>query len=131
MSKKQLTITVFGNELEERDNMAVRIAGMMKMEGVEFEVRDPTELLEPPSDPWVMLDVGEGIDEVVVIDDLKHLSSVGGMGAHDYDVYMDLALRQKLGQLPAIRIIVIPVGFGDKEAVEGVEREIRKVIQVR
>jgi hypothetical protein len=49
-----------------------------------------------------------GIEEVVVIEDLAQLDYVRGQSVHDYDVYMELRLKEKLGELPKLRIILLP-----------------------
>ena len=123
-NKDQQVITVFGNETEVNDNLAVRLVPELKkkLPNIEFRIEDPTESLEPPSDPWIILDVGVGIDEVVVIEDLKKLDYVKGSSVHDYDVYMDLRLREKLGQLPKIKIILIPNNWAVRRAVEALDK---------
>ena len=104
------TVTVFGNPIEPQDNLAVKLVPELerRFKKIEFRIEDPTESLEPAGDPWVILDVAQGINEVTVIDNLNDLEGVRGSGAHDYDVYMELRLKEKLGQLPKIIIILLP-----------------------
>ena len=89
---------------------------------------DPTENLEPPGDPWIILDVGMGIDEVVVVEDLKHLDRVKGQSVHDYDVYMELRLKEKLGQLPNVKVIIVPYDMSKDDAINSVGNHFRDLI---
>lgn len=115
-------VTVFGNETEAKDNLAVRLVPELKKRwpNIEWRIEDPTESLEPPSDPWVILDVGVGIDKVMVVTDLKQLDYVKGSSVHDFDVYLELRLREKLGQLPKLKIILVPYDWPVNRAVEAV-----------
>jgi Ni,Fe-hydrogenase maturation factor len=108
--RSQKVVTVFGNEVYEPDSLAVRLVPELQkvLPEYEFQVMDPTETMEPPSDPWIILDVGMGIDEVVVIDNLSQLEQVKGQSVHDFDVYMELKLQEKLGKLPRIQLILVP-----------------------
>lgn len=119
-------ITVFGNETEAKDNLALRLIPELsrKLPDIDFQVSDPTESIEPPSDPWVILDVGVGINEVMVIEDLKQLDLVKGSSVHDFDVYLDLRLREKLGQLPKIKIILIPNNWSEERASAEISKSI-------
>lgn len=123
-------ISVFGNEMEERDNLAVRLVPELekRFKEIEFRVSDPTETLEPPSDPWVILDVGMGIEEVVVIEDLGDLDFVKGQSVHDYDVYMELRLKEKLGKLPKIKIILVPADWKEKPALRALVVVLKKIV---
>lgn len=121
---KRQVVTVFGNEIDAKDNLVVRLVPTLRtrMKNIEWRIEDPTESLEPAGDPWVILDVGVGIKEVVVIEDLKELDYVKGSSVHDFDVYMELKLRQKLGQLPKIKIILIPNQWEEEKTFEALVR---------
>jgi hypothetical protein len=125
-------ITVFGNETEEKDSLAVRLMpGLRKLfPSITFEVADPTENIEPPSDPWIILDVGMGIENVVVIEDLNQLDQVKGQSVHDYDVYMDLRLREKIGLLPNVKIILVPFEWEKERAIIEIARHLDQMVKV-
>lgn len=116
------TVTVFGNPVVEEDSLAVSLVPELETEfpEVTFEVRDPTENLEPPSDPWIILDVGMGIEEVVVVEDLSQLEHVKGQSVHDFDVYMELRLKEKIDRLPEVLIIIVPYDMEKKKALQDV-----------
>jgi hypothetical protein len=123
------TITVFGNELEDHDNLAVKLVPSLTKQfpQLKFVIQDPTENIEPPKEEWIILDVGIGISEVVIITKLSQLEQVKGSSVHDYDVYMDLRLREKLGQLPNLKIILIP---NDGE-IKSVLAKVREIISAQ
>jgi hypothetical protein len=133
MNGKKQIITVFGNETEKRDSLAVRLVPDLsqRFKHVEFRIQDPTESIEPPSDPWVILDVAIGIDEVMVIEDLSELEQVRGNSVHDFDVYMELRLKEKLGQLPKVKIVVIPNQWQAKQALKQVEMKLGSIISTQ
>jgi len=120
------TVTVFGNPIEPTDNLAVKLVPELerRFKNIEFKIEDPTESLEPAGDPWIILDVAQGIEDVTVIDNLKDLERVRGTGAHDYDVYMELRLKEKLGQLPKLKIILVPSDGDEEKALEAVSSTI-------
>jgi hypothetical protein len=130
--ERKLIVSVFGNEVEEKDNLVVRLVPQLKklLPQLDFHIADPTENIKPPSDPWIILDVGMGIDEVVVIEDLKQLDYVKGQSVHDYDVYMDLRLREKVGQLPKMKIILVPYEWEEERAIKEVARHLDQMVKV-
>ncbi len=114
------TITVFGNETELEDNLAVSLVPTLvkQFPKINFIISDPTESLEPIGDPWIILDVAQGINDLTIITQLKDLDQVSGSSAHDYDVYLDLKLKEKLGQLPPIKLILLPNHWSPSHALE-------------
>jgi hypothetical protein len=128
---KKLVVTVFGNEVERRDSLAVKLVPELKkkLPNVDFVVVDPTESVEPPKDGWVILDVGEGIHEVTVIEDIHQLEHNRGDSVHDYDAYMELSLLHKLGRLPAIKLVVIPNEMGEMQALKETVRVMQGVLE--
>ena len=116
--KKQI-ISVFGNETEAKDNLAVRLVPNLqrRFPKIEFRIMDPTESIEPPSDPWIILDVGVGIDKIMMIEDLKQLDYIKGSSVHDFDVYLELRLREKLGKFPKVKIIIVPNTMDEVQAI--------------
>jgi len=127
--KASFVVTVFGNPLEPRDNLAVQLVPQLQQQlpDYRFVVADPTENLEPVNDPWIILDVGMGIDTVVVIDELEQLEYVKGQSVHDFDVYMELRLRQKLGNLPQIRLVIVPYTMDEATALRHIRKSLRQL----
>jgi len=119
-----MTIYVCGNEIEEQDTGAVRLLPTLReaLPEIKWVRWDPTEELPLDEEVLRILDVAMGISEVSVLTDLRHLEQVKGSGAHDYDVYVDLKLKQKLGLLKELQLILIPMEMEAHEAVETIVR---------
>jgi hypothetical protein len=111
---------VFGNEIDTHDNTAIQCLPLLKkrLPQIKFVVQDPTESLEPLSDPWIIIDTAIGADHVTVIESLDDLEYVKGSSVHDFDVYMELRLKAKLAPLPKLKIILVPQGDDPKHAIE-------------
>ncbi len=119
MKKK---VSVFGNPLVEKDSLPLRILPKLKKRfpEIEFVVEDPTETLTSPQGEWWILDSAEGINEVMVIDDLSKLDFTSRVSVHDYDLSFDLILLHKLGRLEKLKIIAIPTKMKQTQAFEKV-----------
>lgn len=105
-----MKISVFGNEIDDHDNTALKLLPQLKQAfpEIEFVLQDPTESIEPVGDPWIILDTAIGIDHPVMITSLDELEYIKGSSVHDFDVYMELRLQAKLKPLPALRLILVP-----------------------
>lgn len=130
MGNRKQIVTVFGNPVVAEDSLAVQLVPELeeRFPEVAFEITDPTENLEPPSDPWIILDVGIGIDEVVVIESLEDLEQVKGQSVHDYDVYLELRLKEKLGQLPKVKIVIVPMDMKPQDALALIENTLKDLL---
>lgn len=117
------TVSVFGNEIDSHDNTAVQLLPLLRKSfpQVNFLIQDPTESLEPMSDPWLILDTAIGIDHTTLIHSLDDLEQVKGSSVHDFDVYMELRLRAKIKPLPTLAIILVPQGDDIHRAAGHVE----------
>jgi hypothetical protein len=120
-------VTVFGNETEPNDSIALEIVPKLKMRfpTITFVIQDPTESIEPAGNPWIILDTAIGIDHVELVESLDDLEQVKGSSVHDFDVYMELRLQAKLKPLPKLKIILVPQGDNLEHAVEHVEEILR------
>jgi hypothetical protein len=127
---KSKQVSVFGNPVDPTDSLVVGLVPELekRFPGVHFSVEDPTETLEPETNPWIILDVGIGINEVVVVEDLAELDFIQGQSVHDFDVYMELRLREKLGQLPTIKIIIVPMVMDEEKALTAIETILSQLI---
>jgi hypothetical protein len=54
---------------------------------------------------------------------ISKLEYFRGNSVHDYDVYMELRLREKLGQLPQLKLVLVP-------AKMDITRARGKIIQI-
>ena len=116
----------------EDDNIAVRILPRLKKQfpEIEFKHIDPLEgfmeNLINQNEKIVIIDAVKGISEVTLFDDLSRFTAAHRrMTMHDFDLYDDLVLLQKLKKLPKIAIIGIPWGVSEKD----IWNNLAKIIQ--
>lgn len=128
---KRHAISVFGNEVDSHDNTAIQLVPLLQetFSHVHFLIQDPTESIEPASDPWIILDTAIGIDHVMMINSLNDLESVKGSSVHDFDVYMELRLQAKIRPLPSLAIILVPQGDDIHHAASHVEEILQPLLR--
>jgi len=121
-----MPIYVFGNPEVDVDSLPVRILPELRhrLPQVEFIHMDPNESWEP-ADGDLILDTVVGLEKPRLITDFT--AFVGGptLSMHDYDLFADLHLRQKIGKLPHLAYIGLPPGLNLAEATEAVIDLIR------
>jgi len=126
-----MIVSVFGNPDLEKDNLVVKLFPRLRKEfpKVEFRVEDPVEGLKPPVDKlWMIIDVGQGIDEIKVFDDVDKIEEKRRVSLHDYGLGMELKLLRKIGKIKKLKIIVVPMEMKEEKALEGVIKALRSVI---
>jgi Ni,Fe-hydrogenase maturation factor len=113
-----MKVYVFGNALLEEDNLAIRIAKELEIEGVEFEiVQDINDIImmEQNLEDFVMMDVVKGLKEVKVMTDISKIQADNIYSLHDFDLGYFLRLKHALGHISHIRLIGLPMkGNADK-----------------
>ena len=114
-------VFIFGNPDIESDSLPARILPKLRenFPSLNFEMKDPNEEWEIPDD-LVVIDVAEGIDEVTVFNDLKNFASPPRVGMHDFDALTNLRYMEKIGKLKKIKIIALPMGMSEDDAVKEV-----------
>ena len=125
-----MLVSVFGNPDLKEDSLVVGLVPQLRRQfpGVEFRIEDPSEGLAPPEDDlWVIVDVAGGIDGVKVLDDLERLDSLRRASVHDYDLAMELKLLAKLGRLKKFKIIAVPVGMRQNDALQGIIKVLQEI----
>ena len=117
-----MKILVFGNELVEKDNLALKLLPKLKEKfaDIEFKEFDPGENLESEIDEGklVILDVIEGIDKIIIVDDIDRLKVSKIYSMHDFDLGYNLKLLKKIGKLREVEIIGLPMEMDEDEAFE-------------
>lgn len=110
-----MKISVLGNPDLKEDNAAIRLIPELKKKYPEAEIKveDPAEGLKPVDD-WIIVDVCQGIKEVMVIEDLDKFESLRRVSVHDYEVAMELKLLKKLGKIKKLKIICVPMSVIQK-----------------
>ena len=127
-----MKILVFGNSLEEKDSLALKIMPRLREEfpQVEFKEFDPTENLEEEIENGKLriLDVVEGINKVIIIKDIEQLKQDKIYSMHDFDLGFNLKLLHKIGKLKEVEIIGLPMKMKEEEAIEKVKELMNRII---
>jgi len=124
-----MKLLVFGNPLVEKDNLALKLLPKLRKQfpQIEFKEFDPTENLEAEIEnkKLFILDVVEGIENVMVINNLDKINIIKSCSMHDFDLAYNLKLLKKIGKLKEVEIIGVPMGMKEKEAM----REVKKILK--
>ena len=114
-----MKIYVFGNEDIEMDSLPVRLMGDIKKEfsDISCEHLDPNEDFDT-SEPFIIIDTVVGLKNVHLFESLKDFVPPPSFTCHDFDVFSNLRLLEKLGMLPNYRIIGIPPMMNKEEALQ-------------
>ena len=125
--KRKKTIHIFGNPLLDFDNLPLKLAPELQklFPNINFVVADPNENIEPLNQELTIIDAVEGIDKVMLIDDLRQLKTEKIYSLHDFDLAFNLKLLKKIGKLNKIKIIGVPMEGNEKEILD----QLVKVIE--
>lgn len=125
MKKK---IYIFGNPLLPFDSLPIKLAPRLQtaLPNFEFIVADPNENLKPTNKELIIIDTIEGIEEVVVIDDIDKIKTERIYSLHDFDLGYNLKLLQKLGELERAKIIGVPMEGNEEEIFKQLCEELKK-----
>ncbi len=120
------TVFVFGNPDVPEDSLPARIAPALAaaFPDLRFERKDPNEEWDVPEELTV-IDVVAGLDAPRVFEDLDPFSAGPLVSLHDFDAYANLMLLKKLGRLKRIRIIGLPSGLAEDEALAAASAALR------
>ncbi len=122
-----MKVFCFGNEFLENDSLAKEIADELVIDDVEFIKCDSPDEIFLEEGRIVILDVVEGIDDVMLIEDINKLSDDGISSLHDFDLRYFLKLKDKIGQIDNIKIIGIPMKGDKEELKKKIEEKIEKM----
>jgi Ni,Fe-hydrogenase maturation factor len=125
MNKK---IYIFGNPLLPFDSLPLKLAPRLQaaLPDLEFIVTDPNENLKPINKELFIIDTIEGIEEVVVINDVDKIKSERIYSLHDFDLGYNLKLLQKLGELEKVKIIGVPMAGNEEKIFERLLEKIKE-----
>jgi len=120
---------VFGNSEIREDSIALRIVPQLKKRfpEVQFILHSSIDEIEP-SHTICILDSAIGINEVLLITNIKQLKQSKSSTQHDFDISFQLQFLQKIGKIKKVNIIAIPTNFDEEKAVKKAS-EIIKLIR--
>ena len=151
-----MTVFVLGNPDLEDDNVAVRLLPRLKKQFPEitFKHIDPLDglgenlicrtsdlpagrqaivriydkNLNNQKERIIIIDTIKGISKVTIFNDLSQFAaSHRRMTMHDFDLYDELILLQKLKKLPKIAIIGLPWGVSEKDIWNDLTKTIQSI----
>ena len=122
-----MRIYVFGNPDLQSDSLPHKIVPELKKQfpHIEFIATDPNELGLAPENPWWIMDTVRGTERVTLFCDPAQIRATRRVSVHDYDLGMHLALLAKVHKNLEIRIIGIPQGMEEAQAVEEVSQLLK------
>lgn len=91
----------------------------------EFILQDPNEEWDMSESFWV-IDTVVGLTEPQLFDSLDAFVAGPRMSMHDFDAFSNLRFLQKLGKLPPIKIIGLPVGISKEDVLRTVHELLIK-----
>ena len=119
---------VVGNALVEKDNIALRIMPMLKkaFPDVEFVELDPNEDVE--EEEVNIIDAAEGVDDVVLLNDLEKIYTPNIHTMHDFGIGMYLKILMEAGLIRKVNIIAIPTDMKENDAFRKVKDIIISIL---
>lgn len=126
--KKKNIIYIFGNPLLDFDNLPLKLAPKLRkiFQEIDFVITDPSENIESINGELIIIDTVEGINKVVLIDDLEKLETNKIYSLHDFDLAFNLKILQKIGKLKKVKIFGVPMK-GDEEEILS---QLKKLIKI-
>ena len=105
-----MTVYVFGNASSPSDSIPLKLLPALQKQfpTINFVHVDPTENWYKGEKQLVILDTVVGIQKPTIFNSLDAFDKQADITPHDYDVYMDLKLLQKIEKIQKITIIGIP-----------------------
>lgn len=122
-----MDIWVFGNPDLQEDALPVRLLPRLQdaFPIHHFVLQDPLDEWQLPQDTLTIIDTVKGIDRVTAFTSLEAFQSTPHVTMHDYDLWSELKIRQKIGPLPALTILGVPPELSDDEAFAQLSAELQ------
>ena len=118
------TVLCFGSEDVNGDEIAFSVCKELvgNIDGVRFVRCDtPMDVVGySATENLYIVDAVRGLDEVSVFESINDFRRTKSVTAHDNDRGMLLRVLVEIRMLPDVKIIGIPIGSNESEAVEGV-----------
>jgi hypothetical protein len=116
-------VYVFGNPDVEMDSLPIKLIPALQKQfpEISFIILDPNEEWDI-SHEITIIDTVVGIKDITLFNDLKHFTESPKLTCHDFDAFFNLLFLQKLGKLSKIKIIGIPPGMSETDALSGLTK---------
>lgn len=120
-------ILICGNPIDPQDSLPIKLQTALTREfpDIQFEVFDPTEELPKTEKEPVIIDTIHGIQKVEKFTSLQDFKESPRISPHDYDLYINLMLLQKIGKIKGFTIIGLPPHYSKKQALEKLKEILR------
>jgi len=120
-----MKILCFGNEFLEEDSLAKKISDEIKISGIGFvKCNSPEEIFDYTDETFVILDVAENINDVIVLKDITEIKKRKLSTLHDFDLGFFLQLMEKTGKKIDAKIICIP----QKGNIKKIKTKVEKIL---
>lgn len=115
-----MRVLVFGNEDVESDSLAMKVADILHIDGVEFIKCASPDNLEShiENGKIIIMDVAKNVDKITFLRDANNLRIGNLCSCHDFDVAFHIKLLKELGKLDNVIVIALPMK-GKIDEIEG------------
>lgn len=122
-----MRVYVFGNPLLEEDSLPLELLPELRrrMPDIEFVESDPADM--PHEEELLIIDTAMGINDVVLIEDIRKLKTCNLMSMHEMDLGQMLKLMKAAGMIKEVKIIAVPKGIQAEEALDRIGKIIRAI----
>lgn len=123
---KKIIIYIFGNPLLDFDSLPIKLLPELRKQfkNIDFQVVDPNENLKPLNQELIIIDSAQGVDDVIIINNIDKLQINPIYSAHDFDLTYNLKLLQKLDALKKITIFCLPMNMEKDIAIKKLVKQI-------
>jgi Ni,Fe-hydrogenase maturation factor len=114
------TIYIFGNPLLPFDSIPIELKKDLEnmLPNFEFIVQDPNENLKPKNKELIIIDTIQGIDKVIILNEIDKIENSPKYSMHDFDLGFNLKLLQKIGELEKVTIFGVPMKIKKQAALK-------------
>ena len=122
-----MMVYVFGNQDIKEDKNAFLVARYLekKMPEIDFKLMGINDEISFQNENPVIMDVVDGIKEVMLFDDIDKVIMPPRVSAHDFDLGFQLKYLRKIGKIKSALIIGIPM-----ESAKQIEEDYERVISI-
>ena len=120
-----MRIFIFGNEDLEMDSLPVKMLPELKenFPQHEFIFQDPNEEWDL-DEPFFVIDTVEGLPEPHTFNGVDAFEDTPKLSMHDFDALSNLRFLKKLGKLPEVKVIGLPVEISKQRALKFISKQL-------